>query len=405
MEAAAARLKARSVAVLGDVMDVDCFGGAPRQFFDAAKRKNFAQHAWRVDVGQLRWPRIAWNVMQVLRGRRPRGFQYSSACRRQSLAQIPEAWLSTEVISFQQHFPPIAPLKAAGGSLNLYIDATYEQLFPAYQLDRFLSPQVRAEAIAYERELFQSADRVIASQPWTASSLANDYKLPPAKCATILPAPNLIVHPGVAPRLPGRAGVDRPVVFGFIGKDWRRKGLQFQLAVVEDLRRRGWQARVRAIGFSATDLDFPCPPWLECLGFIDKEKEFGPFLHSCDLGCLFSVAEAAGIAVLEFLAAGVPVAGFTVNGLRFLLPPDAGFRFEAIASAADVADRLDEWLKNEAYQQELRDNAARWSPLLTWDRCVEEFREFWDTGAIEAPVSPSLGLPGQRRNGHTPPGT
>lgn len=393
-------MRERSIAVLGDVLDVNTFGGAPRQFFEAAKRQEFAQHAWRVDVAKLRVPRLAWNLGQALRGRGPRGFQFSATCRQRSLDQIPPAWLATDVISFQQHFPPVGPIRRAGGSLSLYIDATYRQLFPAYGLDKMLPARVCAEAIEYEQEVFSGADRIVASQPWTADSLRKDYGLPAQKCATILPAPNFIVAPGVAPRRRERAGVDRPLVLGFIGKDWRRKGLRFQLAVAEELRRRDWKVNVRAIGFVAADLDFPCPPWLECLGFIDKARDFGPFLHSCDLGCLFSEAEAAGIAVLEFLAAGVPVAGLTVNGLRYLLPPDAGFRFEKSVTVAEVSDRLDQWLKDESCQEELRVNAARWSPLLTWDRCIAEFREFWETGTIKAPMSPSLGL-GQQGDART----
>lgn len=387
----------RSVAALGDVLDIQCFGGAPRQFFDAARRQNFAQHAWRVDLTRLRLPRMAWNIGQVLRGRRPRGFQYSPTCRSRSLEEIPEAWLATDVISFHQHFPPVDAIKAAGGTLSLYIDATYLQLFPAYGLDRQLPARVRDEAVAYERDVFAKVDRVIASQPWTAASLLNEYHLPPSKCATILPAPNYLVHPGIARPIPGRAGVDRPVVLGFIGKDWRRKGLRFQVDVARELQRRGWQASVRAIGFASDELDFPRPDWLECLGFIDKRTDFGPFLHSCDLGCLFSEAEAAGIAILEFLGAGVPVAGFKVNGLRHLLPSDAGFSFDPSVTPVDAADQLEAWLKDESQQQMLRDGAAHWSPLLTWDRCVSEFRELWETGVIRRPAATGGGIESLRR--------
>ena len=390
-------MKQRSVAVLCDVLDVNCFGGSPRQFFQAAQRQNFVQHTWRVDMDKLRFWRAAWNLGQVMRGRAPRGFQYSAACRSHSLAQIPAELLATEVISFQQQFPPIEPLKAAGGSLNLYLDATYHQLFPAYGLDRLLPASVREDAIAYERQLFAQADRVIATQPWTADSIRDEYRVDPKKCATILSAPNYHVHPGIAPARAGRPGIDRPVVFGFIGKHWRRKGLPFLLAVVEDLQRRGWKAQVRAIGFAPDELDFARPSWLECLGYIDKRHAFGPFLHSCDLGCLFSEAEAAGLAILEFLGAGVPVAGFTIDGLKYLLPPDAGFRFDRSTTASDAADAFDRWLKDEAQQTELRANAVRWSPLLTWDRAVGEFREFWSAGSLGAPVLPYLGLERQRQ--------
>jgi len=377
----------RSVALLGDVMDIDCFGGAPRRFFDAAQRAGFAQHAWRIDLGRLRIPRAIWNLQRKLRGLGWGGFQFSAACRQRSLRQIPRELWATDVISFQQHFPPPQPLLEAGGRLNLYVDATYAQLFPAYGVDRDWSARTRAEAIAYEKEVFAAATRIVASQSWTLRSLLVDYGIPAHKCTAILPGPNYPAHPGLVPAAgPGRAGVDRPFVLGFIGKDWRRKGLTFLLEVAAALQRMGWRVAVRAIGFRATELDFPAPAGLECLGFIDKEREFGPFLHSCDVGCLFSEAEAAGIAVLEFLGAGVPAAGFTVNGLADLLPPDAGFRFGPRTGAGEVAERFAAFLRDPDRQAEMRGAAARWSPQLTWDRCVGEFREYWETGAIKAPV-------------------
>ncbi len=201
----------------------------------------------------------------------------------------------------------------------------------------------------------------------------------------------------MAPARPGsRAGVDRPFVLGFIGKDWRRKGLPFLLQVSAGLRQRGWKVKVRAIGFRPGDLDFAPPADLDCLGFIDKATEFGPFLHSCDVGCLFSRAEAAGIAVLEFLAVGVPVAGFTVNGLADLLPSDAGFRFSAAATPEEAIAAFDRFLRDESRQEQMRSAAARWAPLLTWDRCVAEFREYWETNTIKAPVRLNPTLPASR---------
>jgi hypothetical protein len=180
----------RSVALLGDAMDIDAFGGSPRRFFDAAQRAGFAHHAWRVDLKKLSAPRLAWNMSRKIQGKATGGYQFSASCRKQAMKQIPAALHATDVISFQQHFPPPGPLLAAGGSLNLYIDATYQQLFPAYGLDQTLSAATRSEAVAYEKEVFTAARRIVASQSWTLRSLIDDYGVPTQKCAIILPAPN-----------------------------------------------------------------------------------------------------------------------------------------------------------------------------------------------------------------------
>jgi glycosyltransferase involved in cell wall biosynthesis len=374
----------RSIVALGDVMNPNCFGGAPWQFLQECRRQGFAQEGWSVDVGRLRFPRVLWNAAQIARGRRPGGFQFSASGRAAALAQIPRRLLGTEVISFHQHFPPFDPILKAGGEVNFYMDATYIQLFPSYGLDRSLDRRTIRDAIAYERDAFSAARRVIVNQSWALRSLQSDYGVEAGKCAVILPGANYPAYPGLSP-LPreGRAGRDRPFVMGFIGKDWRRKGLPFLDQVAVLLRSRGWNIKVRAIGFPQEDLPANCE--VECLGFIDKRVHFGPFLHSCDVGCLFSSAEAAGSAVVEFLGVGVPVAGFTVNGLADLLPAEAGFRFPPEVGPGDAADVFDAYLRDEDRQNRFREEARRFAPMLLWERCVREFRELWETGSLAKP--------------------
>ena len=376
--------RARTIAALGDVMNPNCFGGAPWQFLRESRRQGFAQEGWSVEVNRLRLPRILWNAGQILRGRAAGGFQFSASGRAAALAQIPRRLLRTEVISFHQHFPAPDPVLKAGGEVNFYVDATYSQLFPSYGLDRSLDRRTLQNAIAYEREAFAAARRVIVNQSWALSSIRSDYDLEPEKCSVILPGANYPEYPGLGPARPeGRPGRDRPFVMGFIGKDWKRKGLMFLDQVASRLRSGGWKVKVRAIGFPQRDL--PAGLDIECLGFIDKRVHFGPFLHSCDVGCLFSSAEAAGSAVLEFLGVGVPVAGFTVNGLADLLPVEAGFRFRPGTKPEEAADAFDAYLWDENWQARFRAAARRLAPMLSWERCVREFRELWETGALAAP--------------------
>jgi len=88
---------------------------------------------------------------------------------------------------------------------------------------------------------------------------------------------------------------------------------------------------------------------------------------------------------LEFLGVGVPVAGFTVNGLADLLPAQAGFRFAPDAKTHEAADAFDAYLRDENMQARFRAAARGLAPMLLWERCVREFRELWETGTLAAP--------------------
>lgn len=306
--------------------------------------------------------------------------------RKAALACANSSILSSEVISFHQVVPPFDDVARAGGSLNFYIDATYRQLFPTYGYDRTLSESAMRGALDYEREAFRAATRIVAWQAWTLRSLVDDYGLPQAKCFAILPAPNYPVYPGVRPLPVGAAGRDRPFTIGFIGKDWRRKGLETAVMAARILRRMGWKAKVRAMGFSPDS--FPFRDEVDCSGFVgfkEKHTQFGPFLHGCDIGCLFSTAEAMGTAILEFLGVGIPVAGFAVNGLNYVLPAEAGFRFPPGSSPEQIASAFDEYLRDEAKQEAFRSNALDLAKLLTWRRCLDEFEELWRTGRLSSP--------------------
>ncbi len=377
--------------MFGDVLSETGFGGSPRQFFLACQKAGFAQHAWRVNLERLRWPRRIWNLGQVMRGRKPGGFQYTRWCARTLLKQVPRDLWETEIITFHQNFPPIEPVLRAGGEINFYFDATYKQLFPAYGLDKKASAGVLSEAIEREQIALGLARRVITNQSWALRSVRQDYGVPEEKTAMILGGANVDLPEGYSNAAsPGRPGKDRPFMLGFIGKDWHRKGLDFLMKVRDELVRRGWQTQVRAMGFDGRETPFGAG--IECLGFIDKKKHFLPFVQGLDIGCLFSRAEAAGTAIFEFLRCEVPVAGFTVDGLHDLLPLDAGFRFVPERKFSEVADVFEAYLQDEALQDRMRACARAWSPLVTWERCVAEMQELWDTGTIRRPVRPWLGL-------------
>jgi N-acetyl-alpha-D-glucosaminyl L-malate synthase BshA len=79
--------------------------------------------------------------------------------------------------------------------------------------------------------------------------------------------------------------------------------------------------------------------------FLGKRSDFADYLRHCDAFLLPSESESFGVAALEALSSGVPVAGYAVGGLPEVVTPDAGtlvapFDVDALATAvvAIVAD-------------------------------------------------------------------
>ncbi|HTQ31388.1 MAG TPA: hypothetical protein VMI53_09270, partial [Opitutaceae bacterium] len=319
-----------SVTTIGDAGDINCWSGIPYHFLRAIRLAGWNAEPWRMDLRSLAWPRRIWNLQQLLLGRGRGGFQYSDAFAARALAMIEPRLLAGRVLSFNQHFPPASAVTGRGGRLCLYLDATFPLLLGRYGLEKILPASVRENCLAREREAFRQAEWLVFFQRWSAESAVRECGADPARVRVICPGANLTLPADW--KFPAERGVPsstHPLVLGFIGKDWKRKGLPFLLAVRQRLVAAGVPTVIRCAGGVPDGLapDAGIEHW----GFIDKHanaSRFFDFLSGCDLGCLFSEAEASSIAVLEFLRAGIPVAGFVVDGMVDLFPPDGGFRFE-----------------------------------------------------------------------------
>jgi len=381
------------IAAVGDVCDIACWSGIPYHFWQSVQSAGFVSQPWRIDLDRLRWPRRYWNGLQCLTGQRG-GFQYSNRCLDLLEKQIAGDQWQSEIISFNQHFPRASTVALRGGILNHYLDAPFVALASGRGLDLKLPRKISNCAAALERENYSASNRIVAMGRWAADVIVSECDVPARKVNVILPGANLVLPEGWKfPQPVGQAGIDRPFTLGFVGKDWQRKGLPLLVKIQSNLAKRGWKSRVLAAGAAPPELKRN--EGVEFVGFIDKSLKadrFLQFLTACDVGCLFSDREALGISTLEFLRAGTPVAGFAHEGPADTLPPDAGFRFPLGASAIEIADCFESYLRNEADQERFRENARRWSSLVTWTRCVREFQELWETGGIAKPVQPWKGL-------------
>ncbi|CAD72657.1 glycosyltransferase family 4 protein [Rhodopirellula baltica] len=368
----------RSVLAIGDVESPSCHGGIPHAFLNAARHGEFAQRGGRIRLNEFKARRISWTVNRMIRGHRMGGYQYSSAFLQHAENAVKEL-IKGDVISFSQHFPRAQTVRDAGGSITYYLDATAAQLTSGRGLDVRLPNDIRQTLLDIERQNYSLADRIVFRSRWAADSAIKDCGASPTKVHVVLPGANLDLPEDWSFLAPtGRPGFDRPAVLGFVGKDWKRKGLPLICDVRDELERRGLPAIVRAAGTIPDSIGQRSG--VDLSGYIDKKSDptaYPRFLSECDLGCLFSSREALGFSIIEFLRAGVPVIGFAAEGPAETIPSDAGLRFSPENDVLTIADAVESLLRDESRMCDFRRAAQEHSFSLTWDRCIAEFKRLW----------------------------
>jgi glycosyltransferase involved in cell wall biosynthesis len=375
----AAETPRRVLAVIGDAEELATWSNTPFFFLRAGRRLKFLDRGLRLLPRHLRWHRRFWNARRWLAGHGCGGFQYSSAFLERLYAQD-RASDGAEILS---HFPLLPPGRADAVPASYYIDATLHQIFSDYGIGAGLAKSAVTDALARERAAYERAARIACFSSYAARSVVEDYGLPASRVHVIAPGANLFEEqlqdlPGVPPAPPAL----RPLRLGFIGKDWRRKGLPFLLEVAQRLSRRQVPVEVVAVGPAANRL--PPAPCLRPAGFIDKrsgQPALIALVRSWHFGCLFSSAEAYGISNLECLRLGVPVLARRVGGLAATVPEGLGHLFEPEAAPDEVADLLAGFVAAPERYWQLRASVAARAEEFSWRRTVERFIALWQGSA------------------------
>ena len=375
----------RFLTVIGDPNRIGTWSGTPYFFLQAGQQQGFLSAGLPLRPEDLRGRRLIWNLARALRGGRLGGFQYTEAFLRPLFAQARlRADQEVELIS---HFPLLPPMPwPRGWRVSFYVDATLRQIFVDYGLADRINRKARDDALAREREHYHAAERIVCMSSWAARSVVEHYGLPSSRVQVIAPGANLD-EDALAPRtIHAEPPPLAPLRLGFIGKDWRRKGLPFLLQVAQELARRGVEVRVVALGPPAADL--PSHALLECAGFVDKQHDslrFVRLVRSFHFGCLFSSAEANGMSNLECLRLGVPVLASRVGGIPETVRDGLGYLFAAHRPPHEVADLLQSFVRDPSAYHELRQRVLRSAGEFSWRRTVRDFIALWrDAGSLAA---------------------
>jgi len=360
------------VAAIGNVLDINCWSNIPYYFYTTGNKMGLFQNPFSLDLSRLTTSRKIWNLQQILLLRKPGGYQYSPEFLSQAEAQIPKEFYQGTVISFNQVFPRALTIQSAGGTPYYYIDSTLYDLFrdPSYQFK--LSPGTMKRAMNQERENYSRAKKIVTMGTWVRKSLNEQYGISDEKIETILPGSNLnLPDPYIAPQWRPGAGKDRDFVLGFIGKDWKRKGLPVLIQLKNALKEKGYRIKILVIGNAPKDIEQD--PDIEFAGFINKAKQMDLFLSKlalCDMGCLFSQGEALGISTLEFIKVGIPVTGYYHQGLLDTLFPEVSLRFLPGDSIEKMVQVFSQYLENEADQKQKFLATGPLGNKIGWENCI-----------------------------------
>ncbi len=243
---------------------------------------------------------------------------------------------------------------------------------------RTVSLHMMADAMRREKEQYAAAKHIVCMSRWAARSVVERYQVDPAN-VHVVPAGSNFEAPNGADLTEVKPASLSKLRLGFLGKDWRRKNLNFVLEIAECLHARGFEVEVAAAGFAETD--GPRHHLLRSIGYIDKHGEpqrFLDFMRSCHFTCLFSSAEAFGISNRESLRLGIPVLASRTGGIPDTVPEGCGHLFDAQASADEIADVIASYADNPDSYAALCARILERSATFTWESAVEKLAAIWN---------------------------
>jgi glycosyltransferase involved in cell wall biosynthesis len=286
-----------------------------------------------------------------------------------------------------------------------YIDMTLRQLFECYGAT--IDPETRRDIMAREREGYRSAAGIITHSRWAAASVMCDYDIPGDRVHAVVPGANIDAasysawESGELAR--PRVRDERDLKLVFVGRYWKRKGLDRLLDAFRLARFNGAEITLRVIGLprEAAPEAHRGIEGVQWSGLVDKRTESVKFLRlvaECDLGCLLSRAEAGGMSLREFHALGLATLGPDVGGAPEHMIPAASIAIPVSAPPEEIAQVIVELYRNRAKLEGMR--AAAWQARHTalWDATIERILEFWPH-PISIPHAHVLNAAGIRLHG------
>jgi len=213
-----------------------------------------------------------------------------------------------------------------------------------------------------ERELCGAQVQIIVPNSMKISAQLEHY-YPTIKQRLTSP-----ILPGVTsgPKRPQRSVSPDAGVIGFIGKEWKRKGLEKAIQAVEKLAKARPKIHFLVAGAAKNDIQhlFKNSTFkYSLLGEVNANElypQLDVLLHPAN-------NEPYGMVITEALSAGVPVVISDVCGAASEVSPEQGNSLSLVSPIETWADKLQQWLDKPSlhiqYQHSWRDTAIAYIEL------------------------------------------
>ena len=233
---------------------------------------------------------------------------------------------------------------------------------PGLRTSRRLAIRANAPLLRrLERRVLHGAERVYATSPWSAASVARAGGLVPGDVG-ILPIPVDVDTLTPAPDEEWRATLDEPVLV-FVGRaDDPRKNVRLLFDALPSIT----NARLLLVGSPPAG---PLPDRVEAAGAV---RSIAPYLRRGSLFVLPSFQEGFGIAAAEAMAAGLPVVTTPCGGPEALVRESGGGVVLGGFSAEELAWTVTDLLGDPDALAELR---RRGRDHVVREHSPERFRE------------------------------
>jgi len=246
------------------------------------------------------------------------------------------------------------------------------------------SPIAFARQKRWEQTAYNRSRMIITQSRWAADMLVEDYRQARQK-THVIPAPasipQSVVPAGIAPN------PLEPVKILLVGRDYRRKGVDIAIGVVNRLNARGVPALLRIVGLDGEQQEF-----VQFMGLYNKTvpEQLGAYIANYRwANFLIHPArfEAAGIVPSEAAAFGVPTITNNAGGLGTTVEDGrSGFVLPRNSPSQAYVEVLERISRSPAeYQALCQSTRTRYEAELNWEAAGQRVFQIVQSAAAGEP--------------------
>ncbi len=266
----------------------------------------------------------------------------------------------TDVVTFHNHT----------ASRLSFVGYPFERVVNNFKLATVQAYKLRYK---YDRELCQVASMRIFVAEVMKDDFYNTYKLPPQ-------APYAIAHPGASLASAGEikteaAAASEQFTFLFVGKGFRKKGLDTLFAACAALKARGCNFRLLIAGLKEKPLQrlqLKTKGISKEVVFLGYQKDMASVYQQAGVIVLPSKMEPFGMAPIQAMQYGlVPIVSAVCGVAEVLKNGHDSLLLQDHLNAIELADLMEKLAGSSELFKKLSAQAKISAAKITWDKTVE----------------------------------